>query len=76
MRGGKKGEESEKRYRGRHLEAAVEAGEGLLADEVEEHHARCTVVGPIVEWWHVRISLPVRRNVMISALGATIIICF
>ena len=76
MRGGKKGEGYEKRYRGRHLEAAVEAGEGLLADEVEEHHARCTVVGPIVEWWHVRVSLPVRRNVMISALGATIIICF
>ncbi len=43
--------------RGADLEAAIEAGEGLLADEVEEHNAGCTVVGPVMEGRHIRVSL-------------------
>lgn len=35
------------------LEVAVEACEGLQADEVEQHHASCAVVRPIMEGRHI-----------------------
>ncbi len=41
---------------------AVEAGEGLQADEVEQHHARSAVVRAVVERRHVRLGLRKRTE--------------
>lgn len=47
---------------GQDLEAAIEAGEGLLADEVEKHNASCAVVRPVMEGRHIRVGLAIAEQ--------------
>ena len=57
-----------------HLEVAVEACEGLQADEVEEDRACSAVVGPVVEGRHVRLGLQQSHSMVVHSRASIIIL--